>query len=79
MILLPAFVVSISREIVRLATEYAGVDKLPEYLRSVMKVGKKSTYLDSGHYILSNGQLSKNYSPPAVVKAHASERSFPRH
>ena len=44
---LSAFVVFIRREIVgqrrRLATEYAGVDKLPDFLRSDTKDGKKST------------------------------------
>ena len=54
MYLLPAFVV-LSVEIVRqshLATEYAGVDKLPDYLRSDTK---DMTFLDSGHYMHSNG------------------------
>ena len=55
--LLPIFVVLISREIVRqrrchLAIEYAGVDKLPDYLRSDTK---DVTFLDSGHYMHSNG------------------------
>ena len=31
---------------------------------------KKSTFLDRGHYMLSNGELSKKISPPEVVKAH---------
>ena len=53
---LPAFLVLISRGIVcqrhwrRLATEYAGVDKLPDYLQSDTKTWKKSTFHDSGHY-----------------------------
>ena len=44
-----------------LATEYAGVDKLPDYLWSDTKrresEAKKSTFLDNGNYMLSNGQL----------------------
>ena len=36
----------------RLATEYAGVDKLPDYLRSDTR---DVTFLDSGHYMYSNG------------------------
>ena len=55
------------------------LDKLADYLRSDTKDGKKSTFLDSGHYMLSNGELSKNYSPPEVVKAHAIERSVLQH
>ena len=35
-----------------LATEYAGVDKLPDYLPSDMKDGKKYTFLDSGQLYL---------------------------
>ena len=83
--LLPAFVVLISREIVcqrrsrHLATEDAGVDKLPDYLRSSLTEKNKSTFLDSGHYMLSNGELSKKNSPPEVVKAHASEPSVQQH
>ena len=60
--LLPAFVVLISREIVRqrrwrrLATEDAGVEK-PDYLRSDTKdviIGKRSfVFLDSGQFISS--------------------------
>ena len=37
------------------------------------------TFLDSGHYMLSNGELLKNYSPPEVVTAHASEQSVQQH
>ena len=61
----PAFVVLISKEIVcqrlwrRLATEYAGLDKLPDYLGSDTKEAKKSTFLDSAHYMLSNGHYWK--------------------
>ena len=50
-----------SREIVRqrrwrrLVTEPAGVDKLVDYLWSDTKDVKNSTFLDSGHYMLSNG------------------------
>ena len=61
--LLPAFVVLISREIVRqrrwrrLATEDAGVEKLPDYLRSDTKdviIGKKSfVFHDSGQLYLA--------------------------
>ena len=61
--LLPSFVVLISREIVRqrrwrrLATEDAGVEKLPDLLRSDTKdviIGKKSfVFLDSGQFISS--------------------------
>ena len=43
----------------RLATGYAGVDKLPDYLRSDTKDGKKSTFLDSGHFLLSNSHYWK--------------------
>ena len=39
----------------RLATEYPGVEKLPDYLRSDTRDVKKSTFLDNGHYMLSNG------------------------
>ena len=59
--LLPAFVVLFNREIVsqrrwcRLATEDAGVDKLPDYLRS----DTSEKQLDSSHCMLSNGELSK--------------------
>ena len=43
--LLPAFVVLISREIVgRLVTDYAGVDKLPDYLRSDTKDANQSHF-----------------------------------
>ena len=55
------FIVLISTEIVRqrrwrrLATEQAGVDKLPDYLWSDTRDVKK---LDSGHYI-SNGHYWK--------------------
>ena len=51
----------------RLATEYAGVDELPDNLQSGTKDGKKSTFLDSGQSMLSNDELSKNNSPPEVV------------
>ena len=61
--LLPAFVVLISREIVRqrrwrrLATEDAGVEKLPDYLRSDTKDvirGKKSfVFFDSSQLYLA--------------------------
>ena len=37
---------------------------------------KKSPFLDSGHYMLSGGQLSENNLPPEFGKAHASERSI---
>ena len=40
---------------------------------------KKSTYLDSGHDMLSNGELSKKHLPPEVVQAHASEQSIQPH
>ena len=36
------------------ATEY-----VPDYLRSATKDGKKPTFIDSGHYMLSNGEFSK--------------------
>ena len=55
------------------------VDKVPDYLRSGTKDGNQSTFLDSGHYMVSNGELSKDYSPLEVAKAHASERSVPQH
>jgi hypothetical protein len=40
-----------------------------------MNDGKKSPLFDSDHYMLSNGDLSKNNSPPEVVKAQASGRN----
>ena len=56
------------------------MDKLPDYLRSdTTEKEKKNTFLDSGHYMLSKGELSEKYSPPEVVKAHASERSVQQH
>ena len=56
----PVFVVLISVEVVcqrrwrHLATKYARVDKLLQ-VRSDPKDGKKSTFLNSGHYMLSKG------------------------
>ena len=81
--LLPSFVVLISREIVRqrrwcrLATEDAGVEKLPDLLRSDTKdviIGKRSfVFLDSGQFMSSYHKLTK------LWRAHASERNVPRH
>ena len=63
---LSAFVVFIRKEIVgqrrRLATEYAGVDKLPDFLWSVtIETQKKFTFLDSGRYAyrITYGQIRK--------------------
>ena len=53
--------------------------KLPDHLRSDTIEKKKSTFLDRGHYMLSNGELSKYYSPLEVVKGHASEQSVQQH
>ena len=59
----PAAVVFISTETVRqgrgrrLATEYAGGDEVPDFLRSDMRdVEKNPRFLDSGRYTLSNGR-----------------------
>ena len=83
--LLPSAEKLSTKEIVRqrrwrcLATEYAEVDELPDYLHSDTKDVNQSTFLDSGHYMLSNIQLSENNSPPEVGKAHARQQSIPQH
>ena len=39
----------------------------------------RQTLKISGHYMLSNGELSQNYSQTEVVNAHASERRVQQH
>ena len=69
-----------SREIVRLATEYAGVDKIPDYLRSDTK---DVTFLDRVIICIATiiciAAIIENNSLPEVEKAHASEQRIPQH
>ena len=79
------FVVLISRENDRqksrhrLATEYAGVDKLLDYLWSATKDGNQRQKIHfpwQQSIMLSTGQQCKNNGPLNVGKAHSNEWKF---